>query len=119
LKKSSPDIALLLPFRYAKERQTAARDGTKRNRKIGRSVLPRCPIKQHPAPGGKGLTVVVLPGTSLAGGVVVRPEPLLQKRAARRAGRADEVRSLTRHDVTDGPRREFMTSVLGRELGLE
>jgi hypothetical protein len=39
--------------------------------------------------------------------------------AARRAGRADEVRSLIRHYVTDGPRREFMTSVLGRELGLE
>jgi len=37
--------------------------------------------------------------------------------AARRAGRADEVRSLIRHYVTDRPRREFMTSVLGRELG--
>jgi hypothetical protein len=39
--------------------------------------------------------------------------------AARRAGRGDEVRSLIRHYVTQGPRREFMTSVLGRELGLE
>jgi hypothetical protein len=39
--------------------------------------------------------------------------------AARRAGRADEIRRLIRHYVTDGPRREFMTSVLGRELGLE
>jgi len=29
------------------------------------------------------------------------------------------VRSLIRHYVTDRPRREFMTSVLGRELGLE
>ncbi len=39
--------------------------------------------------------------------------------AARRAGRADETRSLIRHYVTDGPLREFMTSVLGRELGLQ
>lgn len=38
--------------------------------------------------------------------------------AAHRAGRADEVRSLIRHYVTDGPQREFMTKVLGRELGL-
>lgn len=39
--------------------------------------------------------------------------------AAQRAGRADETRSLIRHYVTDGPLREFMTSVLGRELGLQ
>jgi hypothetical protein len=39
--------------------------------------------------------------------------------AARRAGRADEVRSLIQHRVTDGPRWEFMTSIIGRELGLE
>jgi hypothetical protein len=39
--------------------------------------------------------------------------------AARRAGRADEIRSVIRHHVTDGPRREFMMSVLARELGLE
>jgi hypothetical protein len=38
--------------------------------------------------------------------------------AAQRAGRADEIRSLIRHYVTDGPLREFMTKVLGRELGL-
>ena len=38
--------------------------------------------------------------------------------AARRAGRADEIRSLIRHYVTDGPLREFMTRILGRELGL-
>jgi hypothetical protein len=39
--------------------------------------------------------------------------------AARRAGRADEIRSLIRHYVTDSPLRQFMTSVLGRELGLQ
>ena len=39
--------------------------------------------------------------------------------AAQRAGRADETRSLIRHYVTDGPLCEFMTSVLGRELGLQ
>jgi hypothetical protein len=39
--------------------------------------------------------------------------------AARRAGRTDEIRSVIRHHVTDGPRREFMMSVLARELGLE
>lgn len=38
--------------------------------------------------------------------------------AAQRAGRADEIRSLIRHYITDGPLREFMTTVLGRELGL-
>lgn len=39
--------------------------------------------------------------------------------AAKRAGRAEEIRNVIRHYVTDGPRREFMTSVLGRELSLE
>jgi hypothetical protein len=39
--------------------------------------------------------------------------------AAKRAGRADEIRALIRHYVTDGPLREFMTTVLGRELGLQ
>lgn len=39
--------------------------------------------------------------------------------AARRAGRVDEIRSLIRHYVSDGLRREFMMSVLGPELGLE
>jgi hypothetical protein len=38
--------------------------------------------------------------------------------AAQRAGRADEIRSLIRHYVTDGPLREFMTKVLGRQLDL-
>ena len=39
--------------------------------------------------------------------------------AATRAGRGDEIRDLIRHYVTDGPRREFMTTVLGRELGVQ
>jgi hypothetical protein len=38
--------------------------------------------------------------------------------AAKRAGRADEIRSLIRRYVTDGPLREFMTKVLGRQLDL-
>jgi hypothetical protein len=37
--------------------------------------------------------------------------------AAKRAGREDEIRGLIRHYVTEGSRREFMTTVLGRELG--
>ena len=41
------------------------------------------------------------------------------RRAGRRAGREDEIRRLIRHYVADGLRREFMTAVLGRELGLE
>jgi hypothetical protein len=39
--------------------------------------------------------------------------------AARRAGREDEIRRLIRHYVAGGLRREFMTGVLGQELGLE
>jgi hypothetical protein len=38
--------------------------------------------------------------------------------AARRAGRVDEIRSLIRHYVTDGRLGAFMTTVIGRELGL-
>jgi hypothetical protein len=38
--------------------------------------------------------------------------------AARRAGRADEIRSLIRRYVTDGPLGEFMTKVLGKDLDL-
>lgn len=38
--------------------------------------------------------------------------------AARRAGRAQEVRNLIRQYVADGPLREFMTKVLGRQLDL-
>jgi len=38
--------------------------------------------------------------------------------AARRAGREDEIRDLIRHYVADGPWREFMTKVLGRQLDL-
>jgi hypothetical protein len=38
--------------------------------------------------------------------------------AARRAGRAEEIRSLIRRYVTDGPLHEFMTKVLGRDLDL-
>ena len=39
-------------------------------------------------------------------------------KAAERAGRADEIRSLIRRYLTDGPLREFMTKVLGRQLDL-
>jgi hypothetical protein len=38
--------------------------------------------------------------------------------AARRVDRADEIRSLIRHYVTGGPQHKFMTTILGRELGL-
>lgn len=38
--------------------------------------------------------------------------------AARRAGRADEIRLLIRKYVTESPLRDFMTAVLGSDLGL-
>jgi hypothetical protein len=37
--------------------------------------------------------------------------------AAARAGRADEIRLLIMKYVSEGPRRDFMTTVLGQEFG--
>ena len=57
----SSSVALFLPFRCTKERQTAAKGGTKRNSKIVRFSLRRCPIRQRPAHRGKARLTAFFP----------------------------------------------------------